>query len=190
MFCSRSPSLLLVLLLFLLASFPALAERAHACFTPGEDCTGEIVTEIDQAQSRVLVQAYGFTSLPIVTALVNARNRGVDVRLILDKSQRKQKCICGGFSCVALIADAGIPVRIDTIKGIAHNKVMIIDEETVLTGSFNFTNAAQKRNAENVVIMRDDEIAADYAANWARREGRSVAYESQPCELPKRKQAF
>lgn len=58
----------------------------QACFTPDEDCTGQIVAEIDRARQSIFVQAYSFTSAPIAKALVEAKNRGVDVRTILDKS--------------------------------------------------------------------------------------------------------
>ena len=59
---------------------------------------------------------------------------------------------------------------IDFQPAIAHNKVMVIDRRNVITGSFNFTTAAQKRNAENVLIILDDPaIAEAYAANWQRR---------------------
>lgn len=158
------------------------AEEMRACFTPGEDCTDEIVSEIDQAEKSILMQAYGFSSPPIAHALMNAHGRGVDVRVILDKSQRKQKCVCDGVSCVAIISYAGIPVLIDTIKGIAHNKVMVIDGKKVITGSFNFTKSAQKRNAENVVVITSEEMAAKYTNNWHKREERSVEYEPSGCE--------
>ena len=59
---------------------------------------------------------------------------------------------------------------------IAHNKVMIIDDKEVITGSFNFTDAAQKRNAENVVFISDTKLAKEYAQNWAKREQQSIPY--------------
>ena len=75
---------------FLLA-LPAYAADISSCFTPGEDCTGVIVSEIGTAKREVLVQAYSFTSPPIVKALADAKRRGVDVRVILDRSQTGQK---------------------------------------------------------------------------------------------------
>jgi phosphatidylserine/phosphatidylglycerophosphate/cardiolipin synthase-like enzyme len=91
-----------------------------------------------------LVQAYSFTSAPIAKALLNAHKRGVKVEVILDRSQKTQK-----YSSATFLYNVGIPVKIDAQHTIAHNKVMIIDGETVITGSFNFTKPADENNAEN-----------------------------------------
>jgi len=143
----------------------------HACFTPGQDCTHQITDEIGKAEHSILVQAYGFTSKDIADALIAAKNRGVKVKVILDKSQRKQK-----YSLLHYIVETGIPVWIDTKPAIAHNKVMIIDGKEVITGSFNFTDAAQKRNAENVVFISDTKLAQEYIQNWKNREQQSIPY--------------
>jgi phosphatidylserine/phosphatidylglycerophosphate/cardiolipin synthase-like enzyme len=67
------------------------------------------------------------------------------VQVILDKSQRTEK-----YSSADFLANQGVPTMIDAHHAIAHNKVIVIDGETVLTGSFNFTKAAQEKNAEHV----------------------------------------
>lgn len=64
--------------------------------------------------------------------------------------------------------------RIDYIPTIAHNKVMIIDGKTVITGSFNFTDAAQNKHAENVIIITDAELAKKYFDNWMSRKKVSI----------------
>lgn len=143
----------------------------HACFTPGQDCTHQITDQISKADHSILVQAYNFTSKDIANALIEAKNRGVKVKVILDKSQRKQK-----YSLLHYIVDIGIPVWIDTKPAIAHNKVMIIDGKEVITGSFNFTDGAQKRNAENVVFISDTKLAKEFIENWQNREHQSVPY--------------
>lgn len=145
----------------------------HACFTPGQDCTHQITDNISKADHSILVQAYHFTSKDIADALIEAKNKGVAVKVILDKSQRKQK-----YSLLHYIVDAGIPVWIDTKPAIAHNKVMIIDEKEVITGSFNFTDAAQKRNAENLVFITDSKLAQEFIRNWQNREHQSIPYSS------------
>jgi len=143
----------------------------QACFTPGQDCTHQITDHISKAEHSILVQAYGFSSKDIADALIAAKNRGVNIKVILDKSQRKQK-----YSLLHYIVDAGIPAWIDMKPAIAHNKVMIIDEREVITGSFNFTDAAQKRNAENVVFISDTKFAKKYIQNWENREQQSIPY--------------
>jgi phosphatidylserine/phosphatidylglycerophosphate/cardiolipin synthase-like enzyme len=148
------------------------ATQYHVCFTPGQDCTAEIVDALSEARHSVYVQAYSFTSQPIAGALVAAKKRGVDVRVILDKSQFKAE----KYSASTFLEHQDIPVWIDSRPAIAHNKIMILDGETVITGSFNFTKAAQEKNAENLLIIRDPGLAEQYANNWSMRQKESVAY--------------
>ncbi|MBI1909869.1 MAG: phospholipase D family protein [Deltaproteobacteria bacterium] len=131
------------------------------CFTPGGDCTSIIVGEIEKAKKRILVQAYSFTSVPIADALVDAFHRGVKVEVILDKSQKGQRA-----SMIDLLVDTGIPTYIDTQHSIAHNKIMVIDRTTVITGSFNFTKAAQEKNAENLIFLHAPALISRYTKNW------------------------
>jgi phosphatidylserine/phosphatidylglycerophosphate/cardiolipin synthase-like enzyme len=107
-------------------------------FSPHGGCTEAVVREIAAARSTVNVQAYSFTSAPIAQALADAEARGVQVEVILDKSNRTAR-----YSGADYLIHHGIPTRIDAAHAIAHNKVMIIDGQVVLTGSFNFTKAAE-----------------------------------------------
>ena len=83
------------------------------------------------------------------------------MHVILDKSQRTQK-----YSCADLLVQSGIKTCIGASQPIAHNKVMIIDSQFIITGSFNFSKAAEEANAENVLIMEDMDLAARVLANW------------------------
>jgi phosphatidylserine/phosphatidylglycerophosphate/cardiolipin synthase-like enzyme len=107
------------------------------CFTLGGNCTDAIVQALGDAKHTILVQAYSFTSAPIAKALLDAYTRDVQVQVILDKSQHSEK-----YSSADFLANQGVPVVIDVNHAIAHNKVIVIDGEIVLTGSFNFTKAA------------------------------------------------
>jgi phosphatidylserine/phosphatidylglycerophosphate/cardiolipin synthase-like enzyme len=140
-------------------------------FSPNGGCTDAIVNALDQAKTSVLVQAYSFTSAPIAKAVVDAHKRGVQVKVILDKSQRTEK-----YSSADFLVHAGVPVSIDAKHKIAHNKVMIIDSETVITGSFNFTKAAEEGNAENLLIIRSTDLAAKYIENWKKHAEHSETY--------------
>jgi phosphatidylserine/phosphatidylglycerophosphate/cardiolipin synthase-like enzyme len=84
-----------ILSILLLAATPAVAEQAptQVCFTPGGKCTDLIVSEIAGAQQSILVQAYSFTSVPILAALKAAHARGVDVEVIVDKTSARQSQI-------------------------------------------------------------------------------------------------
>lgn len=145
-------------------------------FTPENDAAGAVVQAIAQARRQVLVQAFSFTNRDIAQALVEAKRRGIDVQLIADAEQMEKM----ERSKVATVAEGGVPTFIDSQHDSAHNKVMIIDaggsNPVVITGSFNFTHAAQYRNAENLLIFRDHrELTAAYLKNWQRHRSHSPA---------------
>jgi phosphatidylserine/phosphatidylglycerophosphate/cardiolipin synthase-like enzyme len=152
---------LLVMTMATLAGVPESCPTVTVCFTPGGNCTEAIVQALNNAKRTILVQAYSFTSAPIAKALLDAHKRGVQVQVILDKSQRTEK-----YSSADFLANQGVQTMIGADHAISHNKVMIIDGEIVITGSFNFTKAAQEKNAENVLIVRDKAPAAQYTQNW------------------------
>ena len=140
-------------------------------FSPRGGAQEALVATIGQAKDTIFVQAYSFTSAPIAKALVDAAKRGVKIEAILDKSQRSAR-----YTGATFLKNEGIPVYIDDKHAIAHNKVMIIDGSIVVTGSFNFTKAAEEKNAENLLIIRDKEIAEIYIGNWERHKEHSEAY--------------
>jgi len=143
--------------------------RVEIAFTPGGDVAGKIVAVIARARRQVLVQAYSFTHDDIARALLDAQHRGVEVKLIADRGQTEQM----DRSQVPGLARAGLPVWLDGEHQSAHNKVMVIDAGTpaavIITGSFNFTRAAQYKNAENAAfISGSDALAEEYVRNWQR----------------------
>jgi len=138
--------------------------KYEVCFTPGEDCTKLIVDTIKKSKKSIKIQAYSFTSAPIAQAIVDAQNRGIDVEAILDKSQFSDR-----YSVSKFLLNHDIPVWKDHRVAIAHNKVIVIDGAIVITGSFNFTKAAQERNAENIIIITDKKLAQKYTRNWNKR---------------------
>ena len=145
---------------------PALVS---ACFVPQRACVGAIAGAIDAARRTVRVQAYGFTSAPILAALLRAKARGVDVRLLLDKVNDwggRQETRSGAGAAEA----AGIPVAIDDRPAIAHSKVIVIDGRLVIGGSYNYTASAERRNAENVLFIESPAVAGWFAANWRARQ--------------------
>jgi hypothetical protein len=147
---------------------------AQVYFSPSGGATVAIVKEIGKAKSEILVQAYSFTSKEIAKALVDAHNRGVHTEIILDKSNKSQK-----YSAADFTFNMGIPTFIDAEHQIAHNKVMIIDKETVITGSFNFTKAAEEKNAENLLILKNKELAKIYIDNWNHHRRHSEGYKGR-----------
>lgn len=140
-------------------------------FSPDGGCTDAIIKELGKAHASVFVQAYSFTSAPIAKALTDAKKRGVKVQAILDKSNKTAK-----YSAADFLLHADIPTIIDSAHAINHNKVMVIDGETVITGSYNFTKAAEEKNAENLLIIRDKSLAAKYIENWKLHAAHSEPY--------------
>ena len=143
-------------------------------FSPNGGTTQAIIKEINEAKSEILVQAYSFTSSPIAKALVDANKRGVKVEGILDKSQRKAQ-----YTSASFLANMRVPTFIDDKHAIAHNKIMIIDKTTVITGSFNFTKAAENNNAENLLIIKSKELANLYIDNWMKHREHSEPYQAR-----------
>jgi phosphatidylserine/phosphatidylglycerophosphate/cardiolipin synthase-like enzyme len=150
------------------------APAVEVFFSPRGGCTEAVVEALGAARTSVLVQAYSFTSAPIAEALVKAHRRGVQVQVILDKSQRSEK-----YSSATFLVNAGVPTVIDAKHSISHNKVMIIDSETVITGSFNFTKAAEESNAENLLVIKDASLAARYMTNWREHQKHAEKYEGR-----------
>lgn len=166
-------------LAFLLLTFPLslLAEEKATCpisvyFSPHGGCTDAIIRELNSAKSSILVQAHVFTSAPIAKGLLNAHKRKIKVEVILDKINIAKK----SYSAATFFFNQGIPVRIDSAHAIARNKIMIIDGESVITGSFNFTKAAEENNAENLLIIHDKKVADLYTKNWQEHERHSEEY--------------
>jgi phosphatidylserine/phosphatidylglycerophosphate/cardiolipin synthase-like enzyme len=141
-------------------------------FSPNGGCTSTIVQQLSAARRDIKVQAYSFTSAEIAKAIADAFERGVKVTVVLDKSQKTEK-----YTGATYLANHHVPVLIDSKHAIAHNKIIIIDGATVLTGSFNFTKAAEERNAENLLIIRNHPaITASYLDNFADHLGHSEPY--------------
>jgi phosphatidylserine/phosphatidylglycerophosphate/cardiolipin synthase-like enzyme len=151
--------------------FTATAVEIQVFFSPNGGCTDAVVENLQKATNAVYVQAYSFTSVPIAKALVNARQRGVKVEVILDKSQRTEQ-----YSSAKFLLDYAVPTWIDAKHAIAHNKIMVIDGSTVLTGSFNFTKAAEESNAENLLVIHDQKLAGRYLTNWQDHQKHSEVY--------------
>lgn len=173
---SRGRAALVLLFAGLLVANSAAASQllpAHGsvevAFSPADDPEALLLGVIGAARESVHVQAYVFTSRAIANALIAAHRRGVRVEVLADAEMNRRT---KGNAIPALV-DAGVPVAFETRYAAAHNKVMIVDPRgagcAVVTGSYNFTWSAQNRNAENVLVLRDNCALVDaYLENWQR----------------------
>lgn len=150
---------------------------ASVCFSPQQNCERQILRLIYSAKQSIRMQAYSFTSYRIARALAEMQRRGVDVAILLDKSQFQ----CGAISQRRYLQKHGVPVYEDYQPSIAHNKVIIVDGQVVQTGSYNYTASARRYNAENVLILKNDSLAKQYLENWKHRRELSKRVVSRGC---------
>ena len=136
----------------------------------GEE-TEAILRELNKAQISILVQSFSFFPAPVAEALVSAQERGVNVQILLDKSPPDELYIATG-----VFVNAGISIKIDSAHAVGQDKVMIIDGETIITGSFNFTKAAEDKIAVNLLVIRDKATAKKYTETWQDHKGHSEPY--------------
>ncbi|MFO0967940.1 MAG: phospholipase D family protein [Gemmataceae bacterium] len=157
-------------------------------FSPKGGCTEVVVREIGKARHEVLVLAYSFTSKPIADALLAAKKRGVHVDIVLDHSNEREEHTDLGF-----FLQEGLTPLVDSEHAIAHNKVMIIDSRTIVTGSFNFTNQAEHENAENLIVLKHyAELSAAYRQNFHAHKAHARVPELKapgPSRFPERRAA-
>lgn len=125
-------------------------------FSPKGGCKNQIIYWISRANRSVHVLIYSFTLSEIADALIEAKNRGIDVKVVFEKDQVSK------YSQYFRLARAGVSVRNDTNPNYMHNKVAIIDGVIVLTGSYNWSDSAEYYNNENLIIIRDEDVASMY----------------------------
>jgi len=137
-------------------------QSTQTAFSPSPKAIALVQSTIEQAEYSINLAAYSFTSYKIADALIEAKQRGVEVRVLLDKAQGKRH-----YRAIKDLQDAGIPIRINRHYAIMHNKYLIVDDKTVETGSFNYTANAEKHNAENVIVIKNNKkLAEAFMDNW------------------------
>jgi phosphatidylserine/phosphatidylglycerophosphate/cardiolipin synthase-like enzyme len=133
------------------------------CFSRAERCDDLLTGLIRGAKDRIYVAIYSFTSDRLAEALIEARRRGVDVRVVME---RREANVTG--SEYPRLLGAGVDVRLDANPGLMHHKFMVIDGEIVVTGSYNWSAAAEERNDENLVVIRDKGVAGAFEREFER----------------------
>ncbi|MFC5402351.1 phospholipase D-like domain-containing protein [Cohnella soli] len=118
---------------------------------------------IDGAKKTLDISIYSLTEKSIVSAIVNAKKRGVVVRVISDKQEVEGKAQAAAMK---KLVKAGIPIKINTFSGLMHEKVTVADGAVVTTGSFNYSAAASTKNDEVLVVIRDAKIAQDWTQEF------------------------
>ena len=182
----RRPERLLALALACTAPLAAASTvlpaqgSVEVAFAPSDDPEAVLVGVIGAARRSIQVHAYIFTSRPLAAALVDAHRRGVTVEVLADAGMHQR-----GRNALPTLLEAGIAVALETDYAAAHNKVLIVDADgpgcTVVTGSYNFTWSAAKRNAENILVLREHcALAQLYRHNWQQHRAKATAVQRLP----------
>lgn len=157
-----------LLSLALFSPAPAVcAASIETGFSPEGTALPLVLKTIESAQHEIRLMGYSFTSPEVVRALVRAKHRGVDVKIVLDDKGNRNKT---SRAAMNIVVNAGIPLRTNGRYAIMHDKVIIVDNHTVESGSFNFTRSAASRNSESVLVIKDvPEVAQTYLQHWQSR---------------------
>ena len=155
--------------------FSAGAEMVvQACFSPQGKCSTYILREIESAKQELLVAVYAFTSDDLASALVQAKKRGVTVQVVVDREfDRTNDNSKGKFleaQKIPLRRVSASPSKIgEKEPGLMHQKFAVIDRRVVFTGSYNWTQSAESRNDENLLVFRDASgLAEEYRKTFLR----------------------
>ncbi len=158
-----------------LATSPAQAAQVEVGFSPEGSAEALVVDVIQKAEHQILVMGYSFTSPKVVRALVDAKRRGVEVKIVLDERGNEGKA---SKAAMNLVANAGIELRTSAAYKIQHDKVIVTDGQNVETGSFNYSTAAARSNSENALVLWDSpDVAKAYAQHWQSRWDKGHAYQ-------------
>lgn len=154
------------------------AGMIEVAFSPNEGSEALVIKVIDSARSELRILSYSFTSARITEALIRARKRGVDVRLVADEKNNTEDDRSGkARAALGALRNAGADVRVISAYPIHHDKVIVADRETVELGSFNYSEAAARRNSENVMVTwRNAKLAEVYLQHFERNYRQSAPY--------------
>jgi phosphatidylserine/phosphatidylglycerophosphate/cardiolipin synthase-like enzyme len=144
-------------------------------FSPHGGCKNSVIDEIKNAKAEILIAMYYFTDNDITNAVCESKKRGVNIRVVLDKSQK-----VGKYNKSVRLVENDIPVRYDTRDGLMHDKFAVIDDTVLVTGSFNWTKSADEKNRENIMIIKNPEIAKIFSNEFEEIWKASVDAEKGP----------
>lgn len=169
-------SALVAAALFMAVPFFARAATAQVGFSPEGSARTLVLAVITSAQHDIRMLAYDFTAPDITRALIEAKRRGIDVRVVVDDSANRGPA---SRAVMNLLTNAGIALRVDRYYKIQHDKAIVVDSNTVETGSFNFTVSAERFNSENAVaVWHYPDFAKPFVAHWESRWSHSKPYQS------------
>lgn len=159
------------------SSVPATG-TIEVAFSPNEGAEALVLKAINSARSEIRMLSYSFTSAPVTRALIDAKKRGVDIKLVADYKNNVSEDRSGkSRAALSALSNAGIEVRTIATYAIHHDKVIVVDGASVELGSFNYSDAAAHRNSENVLVnWNNPQLAKVYLAHFQRNYRQSEPY--------------
>ena len=155
-------------------AYQTYAQTVEVRFSPNGGAAAAITHRIDAAKKTVHVLAYAISEPQITAALINAAKRGVDVQIVLDRHEPNQP-----GSTSRRIHEAGITTTVDRAHALMHDKTAVIDNTITITGSMNWTKSGESKNAENIIIIDDPTIAAQYEAHFRLHASHAVPFRTK-----------
>lgn len=153
------------------SSSPASFSGIQTAFCPSLECESLPISVINQSQTRVWVAMYSFTNENLAHTLIEAKQRGVDVRVIVEKQQAG-----GQYSQHQELAAAGIAVKIDTNPQLMHHKFAVVDSDILINGSMNWTGNGVGENNENELVIHSPELNQKFATEFEKVWDESVSF--------------
>ena len=136
-------------------------------FSPEGSAQQLVLRTLDDARESIRLMGYSFTSPEVVKSLVAAKRRGVDVMVVVDDKGNRSRA---SQAAMNVVANAGIPLRINGRYKIMHDKLIVTDGQNVELGSFNYTRSAAESNSENALVVRGvPALAKTYLSHWQSR---------------------
>lgn len=135
----------------------------RACFSPGVDCLNAILDSLNNAEYSIKICVFTISDDRISEAIIRAHQKGIQIKLLTDNEKLFDK-----GSDIRQLAAAGIETRVDVTQNHMHHKFAIIDNEVLLTGSYNWTRSAASFNHENLLVTNQRDIVTTYLAEFDR----------------------
>ncbi len=140
------------LVLALLSATVGTAASIEIYYAPEDTPVDRIIRIYDGARRYIYVAVYGLTYPPAVKALISAKKRGVDVRVMTDREKLNDPKQRAALETLRL---AGIPVRVNRHDGLMHLKQVVVDDEVNTSGSVNQTGSGNRYNDERLDVITD-----------------------------------
>ena len=129
----------------------------RCAFSPGDNCRNLIIELIERSLTKIDICVFTISDNVITSAIINAYKRGIKIRIVTDNDKKNDL-----GSDIKEMHYMGIEIHIDQTPYHMHHKFMIVDNQQLLTGSYNWTRSAAKFNEENLIVLSDKDTINNF----------------------------